>query len=151
MRCEVIFLRNFTIDDADVYQKIYGGDMALYEIKAMFLNWKTKEYAGKYFEMFAVIKDEEIVGSISLYQHSESVISCGPTIFEPYRRQGIGKDAMLLAMDIAKSKGYKAVLQQVRIDNMASIELHNKLAFETNRYIYKNKKGNEVLIYIKLL
>ena len=47
------------------------------EIRDMFRKWNVKEYEGKYFEMFAIVKDEEIVGRISLYQHSENVIFLG--------------------------------------------------------------------------
>ena len=32
------------------------------EIRDMFRKWNVKEYEGKYFEMFAIVKDEEIVG-----------------------------------------------------------------------------------------
>lgn len=42
-------------------------------------------------------------------------------------------------------------MQQIRADNVASIALHNSLGFETDGYVYTNKKGNEVLIYIKVL
>lgn len=97
------------------------------------------------------MKDAEIVGMISLYQHSKSVISCGPEVFESYRRQGIAGEAMMLAMEKAKAKGYKLVSQQIRVNNTASIALHNKLGFETDGYIYKNRHGNDVQIFIKLL
>ena len=59
--------------------------------------------------------------------------------------------AMLLVMDKAKTMGYKVVSQQIGRNNTASIALHEKLGFETDEYIYRNKKGNEVLIYIKPL
>ncbi len=147
----MISLRNFTLDDSIEFQQKRSIHMPLEEIKAMFAQWEEKNHEGKYFEMFAVIKDEEIVGMISLHQHSASVISCGPEIFECYRKQGIAVKAMILAMNIAKSKGYKLVSQQIRTDNTASIALHNKLGFETDKYIYKNKKGNDVQIFIKLL
>jgi len=117
----------------------------------MFAQWAQKEFAGKYFEMFAIVKDREIVGSISLFQHSRSVVSCGPEVFEAYRRQGIGAEAMLLAMDKAKNLGYKVMSQQVRQNNTASIALHEKLGFETDEYIYRNRNENEVLMYLKLL
>ena len=147
----MILLRNFTDKDAAEFQQKRSAGMSLDEIKAMFADWQEKGFAGKYFEMFAVVKDERIVGMISLYQHSKNVISCGPEIFEDYRTQGIGREAMLLAMDMAKDKGYKMVSQQIQVNNVASIALHNKLEFETDGYIYKNRKGNDVLIYIKLL
>ena len=147
----MISLRNFMDEDTIEFQQKRNVNMSMNEIKDLFAKWQEKEFEGKYFEMFAVIKDDEIVGMISLYKHSESVISCGPEIFECYRKQGIAEEAMMLAMDIAKAKGYKLVSQQIRLDNTASISLHNKLGFETDGYIYKNKKGNDVVIFIKLL
>lgn len=147
----MISLRNFMDEDAIEFQQKRNVNMPINEIKGLFAKWQEKEFEGKYFEMFAVVKDNEIVGMISLYKHSESVISCGPEIFECYRKHGIAEEAMVLAMDIAKAKGYKLVSQQIRLDNTASISLHNKLGFETDGYIYKNKKGNDVVIFIKLL
>ena len=147
----MITLRYFLDGDAPIFQEKHSKHLSIEEIRDMFRKWNEKEYEGKYFEMFAIIKDEDIVGRISLYQHSKNVISCGPEIFEGYRRQGFAKEAMLLAMDIAKGKGYKVVMQQIRTDNGASIALHNSLGFETDGYVYRNKKGNEVLIYIKAL
>ena len=150
-RNKVITLRNFLDGDAPIFQEKHSKHLSIEEIRDMFRKWNKKEYEGKYFEMFAIVKDEDIVGRISLYQHSENVISCGPEIFEGYRRQGFAKEAMLLAMDIAKGKGYKVVMQQIRVDNVASVALHNSLGFETDGYVYRNKKGNEVLIYLKVL
>lgn len=147
----MIVLRNFRDSDATVFQETHSKHLSIEEIRDMFQKWNVKEYEGKYFEMFAIVKDEEVVGRISLYQHSENVVSCGPEIFEGYCRQGFAKEAMTLAMNIAKSKGYKVILQQIRVDNLASIALHNSLAFETDGYVYRNKKGNEVLIYVKAL
>lgn len=147
----MIVLRNFRESDATVFQETHSKHLSIEEIRDMFRKWNIKEYEGKYFEMFAVVKGEDIVGRISLYQHSDNVISCGPEIFEGCCRQGFAKEAMLLAMDIAKSKGYKVVLQQIRVDNVASIALHNSLGFETDEYVYRNKKGNEVCIYLKSL
>ena len=147
----MIVLRNFRDTDASIFQEKHSRHLSLEEIQELFRKWNLREYEGKYFEMFAIIKDEDIVGRISLYQHSENVISCGPEIFEGCCRQGFAKEAMGLAMEISKNKGYKVVMQQIRTDNRASIALHNSLDFETDGYVYRNKKGNEVLIYIKVL
>lgn len=147
----MILLRNFTESDAIEFHQKQSANISLDEVKKLIVKWQEKEFAGKYFEMFAVVKGTEIVGMISLYQHSPSVISCGPEIFESYREQRIATEAMMLAMKIAKNKGYKLMSQQIRVNNTASIALHNKLGFETDGYIYKNKHGNDVQIYIKLL
>ena len=147
----MIILRNFSESDAEVFLREYHKSISPEEVREMFSKWNTKEHEGRYFEMFAIVNDQQIVGQISLYQHSENVISCGPEIYEGYRKQGLAGEAMVLAMDIAKEKGYKIVSQQVRADNVASIALHRRLGFETNGYVYRNRKGNEVLIYLKSL
>lgn len=146
-----ITLRSITYDDVEVLQNHRYQSMTHKEIREIISQWDQKEYQGKYFEMFAIVVDEEIVGTVSLFQHSESVISCGPEVFQSYRRQGFGKEAMILAIQIAKKMGYKIVSQQIRKNNEASIALHRSIGFESNEYPYINKKGNEVFVYVKAL
>lgn len=99
--------------------------------------------------MYVIMSGEIIIGLISLFEHSASVVSIGPEIFAEYRKLGYATKAMQMAMDIAKSIGYKIVLQQVRVDNIASVKLHTKLGFETDNMIFKNKKHNDVCFYLK--
>ena len=101
--------------------------------------------------MFAIVAGVDVVGTISLFRHSESAISCGPEVFEDDRKQGFGKEAMLLAIQIAKQKGYKIVSQQIRKNNEASIALHRSIGFESDEYTYINNKGREVFVYLKAL
>ena len=147
----VVKLRNFKENDANILRQNWNTNMSIEEIQNMICDWKKHEFKGKYFEMFAIIKDDEIAGMLSLYQHSDSVISIAPEVFPEFQRQGIGKKAMLIALEIVKSKGYKIVLQQVRSDNIPSIALHLSLGFETDKYGYGNKKGNEVFLFLKAL
>ena len=147
----MVTLRNFTDEDAETLQEYKYPDMSLEAIRKMIGDWNKKVFQGKFFEMYAVEKDGAAAGTISLSQKSENVVSCGPEIFPKYRRQGIGKEALWLALQAVKEKGYKIVLQQIRRENAASIALHYALGFETDGYIYKNRKGNEVLIFLKAL
>ena len=101
--------------------------------------------------MFAIINNDTVVGMISMYEHSKSVISIGPEIFEEYRRQGFAKSAMEKVISIAQRKQYAIVLQHVRINNEASIKLHESLNFEKDNSIYKNKKGNDIYLYLKCI
>ncbi len=106
---------------------------------------------GRFFEMYAVVDGDAIVGYISLYEHSANVVSIGPEIFPEYKRREYGFSAMEKAINTAAEMGYKIVSQQVRVNNTASRRLHEKSGFETDGYVYKNRHGNEVLIYLKLL
>lgn len=67
----MVTLRNFTDDDVFVLQKNQYQNMESKEIQKMISEWNKKEFQGKYFEVFASINDSIVVGSISLYQHSE--------------------------------------------------------------------------------
>ena len=147
----MICLRNFEIKDASyLYECGYSG-LSKEQIEVLICDWAKKEFSRKYFEMFAIISDGKIVGTISLYQHSSEVISLGPEIFCEYRRKGLAKKAVALACQIAKEKGFEMVSQQIRIDNAASIALHRSLGFETNGKVFPNAKGNQVAIYLKSL
>ena len=147
----MIFLRNLKVEDASELQKYGYSGMSAEQVEALICDWGQKQFDGKYFEMFAIISDEKIVGTVSLYQHSLEVVSIGPEVFDEYRRKGFAKKAMMLACQMAKEKGFKIVSQQIRTDNAASIALHRSLGFETNGIVYTNSKGNKVSIYLKCL
>ncbi len=88
---------------------------------------------------------------ISMWERSEGIVSIGPEIFEPYRRQGYGRRALALCLERAKGNGYKVVVQQIRENNIASRALHASLGFETDGNLLTNRHGNTVLIYVKVL
>ena len=146
----MITLRNFVKEDALTLQKSYS-HLSVEQTENLICEWNQKRFNDRYFEMFAVLFGEDIVGNISLYQHSFEVISIWPEIFEPYRRRGFAKESLALACNIAKENGYKIVSQQILTTNAASIALHLSLGFETNGYVYTNAKGNQVSIYLKCL
>ena len=147
----MILLRSFEKEDASELQKYGYSDLSAEKVEALICDWSKKQFEGKYFEMLAIVSDGKIVGTVSLYQHSSEVVSIGPEVFGEYRRKGIGKEAVTLACQFAKEKGFKIVSQQIRLNNAASIALHRSLGFETNGFVYTNSKGNEVSIYLKCL
>lgn len=147
----MIHLRNLKKEDASELQEYGYSDLSTEQVEALIYDWNKKQFNGKYFEMYAIVSDEKIVGTISLYQHSLEVISIGPEIFCEYRRKGFAKEAMICACQMAKEKGFKIVSQQIRTNNAASIALHCSLGFETNELVFTNAKGNQVYIYLKYL
>ncbi|MBO5897738.1 MAG: GNAT family N-acetyltransferase [Clostridia bacterium] len=147
----MILLRNFKKEDASELQEYGYSDLTTEQVEALICDWDKKQFNGKYFEMYAIVSDEKIVGTISLYQHSSEVVSIGPEVFCEYRRKGFAKEAMICACQIAKEKGFKIVMQQIRTNNAASIALHYSLGFETSELVFTNAKGNQVSIYLKCL
>ncbi len=147
----MIVLRNFRKDDAVKLNEIGYSNITVSEIEDLISEWNKKSLNDRYFEMFAIISGNDIVGTISLYKHSSEVISIGPEIFGKHRKKGFAKEAMRRALNTAREKGYKIVSQQILTDNTASIALHSSLGFETNGLVYTNAKGHKVAIYLKSL
>lgn len=148
---EMMILRDFTTDDAEKLRRLYYQNMSVEDVRDMIREWNKLEYAGKHFEMFAVVDGENIVGELSLFEHSESVVSVGIEMFSEFRGQGLSKQAVMTALKICRSRGYKIVCDQVRPDNAASIALHKSLGFESDMYIYKNQKNHDVYLFLKPL
>ena len=144
----MISLRHFEESDAEILQNYNLSGKSHNDIISMIHDWDTLSYHGHYFEMFAIQSDTTVVGSISIYGRSQSIASLGIEIFTPYRQMGYAYEAMHLLIDCAKRINYTIILQQIRNDNLASIHLHEKLGFETDGYVYENKKGHKILIYL---
>ncbi|MBQ9796644.1 MAG: GNAT family N-acetyltransferase [Clostridia bacterium] len=144
-------MRNLKKEDASELQEYVYSDLTTEQVEALICDWDKKQFNGRYFAMYAIVSDERIVGTISLYQHSSEVVSIGPEVFCEYRRKGFAKEAMMCAFQIAKEKGFKIVSQQIRTNNAASIALHCSLGFETSDLVFTNAKGNQVSIYLKCL
>ena len=137
------------ISEADAILLSEKFNTSLEDINKLLFQSNSELYEDRFFKMYAVMLGELCVGTISLYEHSASVVSIGPHIFEEYRQRGYATEAMKAIMDVAKSKGYKIISQQIRTNNTASIELHTKLGFETDNCIFKNRNDNKVYIYLK--
>ena len=145
----MLTLRNFEAIDAEIVASRWNLDLD--GAKNLINEWNTHIFNGNYFEIFAITNNEIVVGMISMYEHSKSVISIGPEIFEEYRRKGLAKSAMEKAISIAQKQQYAIVLQQVRTNNEASIKLHESLNFEKDNSKNKNKKGNDIYLYLKCI
>lgn len=108
------------------------------------------KYKNKFFEIFAIVENRQIVGMISLYQHTSTVVSEGVEIFKPFRNKGLATKSILLIQNIAKFYGYKVITVQVARKNIASIKLHKKLEFEIY-HEFISLKENRQLLFIKTL
>ena len=143
-----ISIRHFSDGDADTVRANQYPDMEKDAIRSMIREWNAGSFDGRYFEMFAVLRDGEIVGSVSLAEHTKSVASIGAEIYPAFRRRGFAYEANLLLFDRAKQLGYKVIQNQVRTDNAASIRLNEKSGFESDWYVYKNRKDHPVYLFL---
>ena len=70
----MISIRHFTEHDAIIIQQKQYTETSITDIYEMITEWESNTYQGKYFEMFAIIADDAIVGSVSLYEQCELTI-----------------------------------------------------------------------------
>ena len=145
----MIILREAT--DADAALLSEKMNLSRADAEEMIGAAKARSYHDRFFALFVISSGDTLVGTVSLYEQSPSVVSIGPEIFDEYRRHGYGAEALKQAVEIARSKGYLIVSQQIRTDNAASLRLHETLGFETNGTVYKNRKQNDVYLYLKAL
>lgn len=111
----------------------------------------TPREDGKYYEIFAVENaDGDMVGTVSLFQHTRDAVSAGPEIFAPYRRCGYATEALNTAYARAAARGFRIAVAQVRLNNTASLALHRKCGFEAD-HEFVNRHGNRVVFLIKAI
>ncbi|MBR3078013.1 MAG: GNAT family N-acetyltransferase [Oscillospiraceae bacterium] len=147
----MITIRTFTREDAETVRQILYPDLSLTAVSELIDEWNSGLCRGRAFEIFAVLSDERLIGTVSLYEHSEHTASLGAELIPEERGKGAAAEALSHLMRYAAEKGYRILLDQVRRDNAASIRLHEKLGFETDGYGYRNQKGREVVLYLKPL
>ena len=147
----MVVLRHFLEQDAGfICGKVYP-DLTIDGAAAMIREWNSGVHQGKYFEMFAVLSGDDIVGYASLLEHSPSVVSAGIEISAAERNRGLGTGALAALISLAREKGYRVMMNQVRADNRASIRMHEGLGFESDGYVYRNRQDREVILFIKPL
>ena len=144
-------LRHFRPEDAEIVRRSLYPDADDAEAAGLIDEWNAGVWQGKPFEMLAVLSGGRIVGQASLLEHSPSVVSAGIEISAAERNRGLGTGALAALISLAKEKGYRIMLDQVRWDNRASIRLHEKLGFESDGCVYRNRQDREVILFIKPL
>ena len=147
----MILIRSYTYGDIPVLQKNGYRNKSIEELQALIDTWNREIYENSYFEMFAIDHGGVVVGNASLYQRSQSIVSCGLEIYPEYQRKGYATGAYAQLLQIAKARGYKIAVAQVSADNEPSIALNRKLGFEAEEYRYIKQKGKEIYYFIKCL
>lgn len=147
----MVTLRHFTRDDVDSVQSNQYPNMTAAEIIKMIDEWNLCVYQGRRFEMFAIVSDSRIVGNVSMYERSHSIVSTGIEIYPAERKKGFAAESLAVLAAYASEQGYRMMMDQVRADNYASLRLHDKLGFESDGYVYRNQRNHEVMLYLKRL
>jgi RimJ/RimL family protein N-acetyltransferase len=140
-------LRAFRQEDAEILSRRMP-DTGPDEAAALIREWERGVHEGRRFEMYAITLDGAVAGSASLYEHSPRVASFGIEVFPEARGQGCAAAAGRLLTARAAAEGFRLILDQVAVGNVASAALHRRLGFETDGYVYRNARGREVCLWL---
>ena len=147
----MITIRRFSQEDAEAVQQSLYPDLPVSRLVEMIDEWNAGSFRDRRFDLFAVMADERIIGYVSLYEHSQHIASLGAEVIPEERGKGAASEALKLLLQYASETGYRILLDQIRVDNTASLQLHKKLGFESDGYVYRNQRGREVVLYLKLI
>lgn len=97
--------------------------------------------------------DHQVVGFIMITAHSVEAHILNLCVHPEFQRQGVGRELLLYALNMAQSMGIGIAFLEVRRSNLAAIILYEKLGFikigERKDY-YPSLKGREdALIFAK--
>ena len=146
----MIHLKPITPDNINDFAGTSYETMPLEQKQKMIEESRNNSHNGFYFEVLVVYKNDEVMGFVNLYAHSKHIISCGPEIKKKFQNNGLGTIAETMALAYAKDKGYTIAVGYVDKNSTASIALHEKLGFESDR-TYSNKTKRTIRLYLKAL
>ena len=86
----MISLKPITHQNIDDFDGTEYETMTSEQRRALIEESIGKTHNGAYFEFLVVYRAHTVIGFMNLYAHSAHIISCGPTIKEPYRKNGFG-------------------------------------------------------------
>ena len=110
----------------------------------------------KVFTFRVALVDGLVVGSCSIINLRDGCHIHNISVDSNYRNKGIGEKLLIDIINIAQSKGYKALLLEVRQSNLAAQALYKKLGFveyglKKNYYPLKSKGKEDAVLMRKAL
>lgn len=143
-------IRHFEIKDIKSLQKYRYPEKNDLEILKLINQWNMSGCSGRYFEMFSAVHAGEVVGEISLQEHTKDSLSLGIHIFEPFRKKGYGLFCLKFAIKKSTELKYRYLICLVEKNNLIATHMLNKCGFiPMNEFI--NPKGVEIVTYKRLL
>ena len=145
-----ISLKPIQIEDINMFDQTEYGNLTKEKRIKLVTDSIKGESCGKYFKFYLIFVDNVNVGFINVCGHSKSVVSVAPEIKQSYRKKGYAFSSMKKALDLVKEQGYKIAVAGIKIDNVASQKLQEKLGFEYVQNVF-SKNGNQLKYYVKQL
>ena len=142
-------LRPISKKDIELLNGFSYSAMSESEKQEMIAESVAKSHYGRYFELFLVFQGNKCIGIMNVFEHTECIVSVAPEIIESERHKGYGFEAMIAILSLMYEKDYTIAVADVAVSNVASVKLHEKLAFERERTYIKD--GVDMALYIRTL
>ena len=104
----MISLRKFNHDDAESVRRNLYPDMTLQAVLELIDEWNTCVYHERYFEAFAICSDDRLVGYVSLFEHSDSIVSFGAEVFTDELRKGYAFEGIVRPLTKSSRRSFFA-------------------------------------------
>lgn len=98
---------------------------------------------------FVALEDEKLIGYIGVSVISDSCFINNIAVLPEYRRQGVGRALMKIAILTADAMGTGFISLEVRESNYAAINLYRSLGFEDiglRRDFYRKPRENALIM-----
>ena len=143
-----MIIRHFEIKDIKVLQKYRYPNLNDIEILALINEWNRGGNSGRYFEMFTVSSGGNVVGELSIQEHTKDSVSISIHIFEPFRKNGYSASCIKYAVKKARELGYPYAVFLIDKTNSLAIKIAQKSGFiAISEFI--NPNGITVVTYKK--
>lgn len=126
--------------------------MAEMEKKCFSLPWTLRQCQGaftqKAFAAFGIFANEALLAYISFYHAAGEMEILNLAVEPGRRRQGLGRRALFMALQVARKMGMQRVFLEVRQNNFAALALYASAGFASvgRRSGYYPDTGEDALI-----
>ena len=147
---ENLYLSPISINEIEILDLTEYNNLTIEKRRLLVQDSEKEICRGDFFRFYLIKMQDETIGVINMCGHGTDDISVAPEIFKDFRNKGFATKSLNIAYDIAKEKGFKKVIAGIRIENIASQKLHEKLGFNYEGK-FTSKSGKIMKRYSKLL
>lgn len=129
-------------------------EASVLEAKTFSMPWKASDFlemvSAPYAHFFVARKNGKLVGTIGLREIAGEGEITNVAVDEEYRRNGIGKELMLIALNRCNRLKIKDVTLEVRVSNKAAIGLYEKFGFRSEGIrpgFYEDPKEDAMIMW----
>ncbi|MDR2744307.1 MAG: ribosomal protein S18-alanine N-acetyltransferase [Desulfovibrio sp.] len=109
-----------------------------------------RAFTQPFFSAFGLMRGAGLVAYVSVYHTASELEILNLAVSPPERRQGLGRRALDMALQVARKMGIERATLEVRAGNYPAISLYRSCGFDkvAVRPHYYSDTGEDALIYV---